>query len=70
MANNELAGPAILVYLSTFIANFKNKKYSYRFIFAPETIGAVTYISKNNGGFWYDRSPHKKDLLFSGTAWN
>ena len=47
MANNELAGPAILVYLSTFIANFKNKKYSYRFIFAPETIGAVTYISKN-----------------------
>ena len=46
MANNEISGPVI----STFIAkHFKNlrKKYSMRFIFVPETIGAIAYIKKN-----------------------
>ncbi len=46
MANNEISGPVI----STFLAKeFKKRKnfYSLRFIFVPETIGAITYISKN-----------------------
>jgi aminopeptidase-like protein len=25
----------------------KNKKYNYRFIFVPETIGSIAYINKN-----------------------
>ena len=47
LANNEVAGPVILTYLTNFIKNFKNKKYSYRILFIPETIGSIAYINKN-----------------------
>ena len=45
MANNELSGPVIALYLSNFIQR-KKRKYSYRFIFVSETIGSIGYISK------------------------
>ena len=45
MANNELSGPTIAVYLANFLSSFKNY-YSYRIIFVTETIGAIAYISK------------------------
>jgi aminopeptidase-like protein len=44
MANNELSGPI----LATFLAKELRKKenyYTYRFIFAPETIGSLVYMS-------------------------
>ena len=48
MANNELSGPAVSIFLSKFIEkNFKNNYYSYRFIYIPETIGSIAYIKKN-----------------------
>ena len=47
MANNECSGPAVLVFLANYILAMKNRKYSYRLVLAPETIGAITYISKN-----------------------
>ena len=47
MANNELSGPIISIFLSKWLKNFKNRKWSYRFIFAPETIGSIAYLSKN-----------------------
>jgi len=47
MVNNELSGPVINVALIDYINNLKNKKYSYRFIFVPETIGSIAYINKN-----------------------
>ena len=47
MANNELSGPVllnkILLYLKT---NYPNTKYSYRFFLGPETIGAISYLSR------------------------
>ena len=46
MANNELSGPAVLIYLSKWISKRK-RKYSYRIIFTSETIGAITYIYNN-----------------------
>jgi aminopeptidase-like protein len=47
MANNELSGPCLLIYLSNYIKNLKNRKLSYRFIFIPETIGSISYLHKN-----------------------
>tara|TARA_B100000886_G_scaffold240683_1_gene168813 strand:+ start:2372 stop:3661 length:1290 start_codon:yes stop_codon:yes gene_type:complete len=46
MANNELSGPIVSMGLINY---FKNKKLSktLRFIFIPETIGSISYLSKN-----------------------
>ena len=46
MANNELSGPIVSMSL---INHFKKKKLdkSIRFLFIPETIGAITFLSKN-----------------------
>jgi aminopeptidase-like protein len=47
MANNELSG--ILVQTDIFSRLLKNgnTKYSYRFVYAPETIGDIVYLSHN-----------------------
>lgn len=47
MANNELSGPAVAVGLAKYILANKDRRYSYRIIFIPETIGSITYLSKN-----------------------
>ncbi len=47
MANNELSGPTILTYIAKYLSKRKNK-YSYRILFVPETIGAITYLSKKH----------------------
>ena len=46
MANNELSGPMVSMGLIDY---FKTKKLSktLRFIFIPETIGSIAYLSKN-----------------------
>ena len=46
MANNELSGPIVSMGL---INHFRYKKLdkTLRFIFIPETIGSITYLSKN-----------------------
>lgn len=43
LANNELSGPITTTFLAKRI---KNNYFSYRFIFAPETIGAIAYLNK------------------------
>ncbi len=47
MANNELSGPVIIAALIHYINSLKNKKYSYRFVLVPETIGSIAYINRN-----------------------
>lgn len=47
MANNELSGPAVAAHIADWISSRDKNKYSYRFVFIPETIGSITYLSKN-----------------------
>lgn len=47
MANNECSGIAVVSELIKYVNLLKNRRYTYRFLFIPETIGSVVYISKN-----------------------
>lgn len=47
MANNELSGIVVASYIANWLLERKNNRFSYRFVFLPETIGSISYLSKN-----------------------
>jgi aminopeptidase-like protein len=47
MANNELSGPCLAIFLADWIRSMPQRRYTYRIIFIPETIGSITYLGKN-----------------------
>lgn len=48
MANNECSGLALAAELINYVSSLKDRKYTYRFVFVPETIGSITYLSLDN----------------------
>jgi aminopeptidase-like protein len=48
MANNELSGPLATAFIyKTLLEKIPNPRFTYRFIFIPETIGAIAFLHKN-----------------------
>ena len=47
MANNEISGPVVATCIGRWLNTLKKRKYTYRLLFLPETIGSIAYISKN-----------------------
>lgn len=58
MANNELSGPLVAAFLYRRLAQLKDRRLTYRFVLAPETIGAISYLKL--------RGSHLKENLVAG----
>ncbi|WP_369255699.1 DUF4910 domain-containing protein [Geodermatophilus amargosae] len=47
LANDNLAGIAVAVEVARTLAALPSRRYTYRFLFAPGTIGSITWLSRN-----------------------
>lgn len=56
MANNECSGPALSGELVKYVMSLQQRRYTYRFVYVPETIGSITYLSKGEHLFKLQKS--------------
>jgi len=48
LANDNLSGLTVATFLAQFLSG-RDLRYSYRFLFIPGTIGAITWLARNRG---------------------
>lgn len=47
LANNELSGPLVATAIYEALSRLPRRKFNYRFVFVPETVGAITYLANH-----------------------
>jgi aminopeptidase-like protein len=47
LANDNLSGIAVMTWLARELATRPRRRYSYRFLFIPGTIGSITWLARN-----------------------
>ncbi len=67
LANDNLSGIAVLTYFAKYLQSISHR-YSYRFIFAPGTIGSITWLASNEDKI--DRIKHGLVVSCLGDAGN
>ncbi|MQA90561.1 MAG: DUF4910 domain-containing protein [Gemmatimonas sp.] len=47
LANDNLSGIAVAVALAKHLGDLESRRYTYRFLFIPGTIGSITWLARN-----------------------